>query len=214
MKKLILLLIVLFNLLVSCNLKKENKSTPHETFQKDNNQMQDFGQVILDGKIYPSIDNRTIDFINQSLPNNKDSLNFYFEVFRVILTRYNEKVPEIIFDRPNGELQDVTGKKLIHFINSKPDYFLEKYSDITSEEKRIVTQLIINELYFIQKNDLTNNIDSFINQIDKKIKFNSGEKTKNLNEIKVSLSKHAGKTKLSCGTLELKRILEERNNRK
>ena len=198
MKKLLQILFLTQFILLSCNSKTEKKAElkkpvsteslsqtikvseteKDKTVEIDTAKIKKYAQQILDNKIYPSDDNETFECINQLFAENQKDINFYFNVFRVIVKK------------SDGALSEAIGQYVMSFLRSNPDFFIEKYSEFDSDEKNKFVGFMAYEFYF-SETDYKTEINEYFAKVSNGIKSESETKTKTkfLTELKESVIK-------------------------
>jgi hypothetical protein len=157
---------------------KVSETEKDKTVEIDTAKIKKYAQQILDNKIYPSDDNETFECINQLFAENQKDINFYFNVFRVIVKK------------SDGALSEAIGQYVMSFLRSNPDFFIEKYSEFDSDEKNKFVGFMAYEFYF-SETDYKTEINEYFAKVSNGIKSESETKTKTkiLTEMKESVIK-------------------------
>ncbi len=203
MKKLLQIIFIAQFILLSCNLEKENKeesenSNLMEKVSNENSEVIDtnasepnesiriknYAQMILDNKIQPSDNDETFECIDQLYIENQNDLDFYFEVFRVIV------------DKSDGALSEVIGLHIMSLLKLYPDFFISKYSEFEPSEKMKYIDQISFEFYYSDDNYKTE-INNFFEKVTNHLVSKSKNQIEILAEIRSTVLK------------ETERILEE-----
>lgn len=200
MKTLLLILLLSQFILLSCNSKKEKETESEkpvitatyshvidnseieedEISKIDTTKIREYAQQILENKIVPSDNDETFECLNQLFVENQKDLNFYFNVFRVIVKK------------SDGALSEVIGQYIIRFLRSNPDFFIEKYSKFDSDEKDEFIGFMAYEFCFSDK-DYKTEISDFFAEVSTGIKSKSESKTKILSEMQELVTKETGR---------------------
>ena len=130
-----------------------------------------YAELILANEIYPSDDDETFECIKELFTNDKDDLEFYFKVFRVIVKK------------SDGALAEAIGLEIMNFIKFNPDFFLEQYSNFDLDEKNNFIGHIAYEFYFSEP-DHNAEINQYFDKVNSRIKLKTESKTKQLDTIK------------------------------
>ena len=156
-----------------------NASEPNESIRIKN-----YAQMILDNKIQPSDNDETFECIDQLYIENQNDLDFYFEVFRVIV------------DKSDGALSEVIGLHIMSLLKLYPDFFISKYSEFEPSEKMKYIDQISFEFYYSDDNYKTE-INNFFEKVTNHLVSKSKNQIEILAEIRSTVLK------------ETERILEE-----
>jgi hypothetical protein len=184
MKKLLPIIFLTQILLLSCNTTKENKTeSKKQTSEKiivenkkevkeikgktDLNQIKKYAKLILKNEINPSDNEETFECIEQILIKNQSELEFYFDVFRIIVKK------------SDGALSEMVGATIMDFIKFNPDFFIIQYSQFSAEEKNRFIDYLSYELYLSETK-----IDDYFLEVNSTIKLKTEPKIKQLNSIK------------------------------
>jgi hypothetical protein len=191
MKKLLQLILFIQFALLSCNSKTEKKTESkksystekvkqnrevneieeNKTVKVDTAKIKKYAQQILENKISPSDDDETFECMNQLLIENQKDLDFYFNVFRVIVKK------------SDGALSEVIGQYVMGLLKSKPDFFIEQYSEFKLEEQQRFIEFMAYEFYFTEPEHIAE-INQYFTEVNSRIKQNTEPKRKYLNSIK------------------------------
>jgi hypothetical protein len=188
MKKLLQIIFLVQFIFISCNKKSERKSDNEKVnFEKhltkeeviivkpksqiDTTAIRKYAELILKDEINPSDNDETFECIKQIFTNDKNNLEFYFKVFRVIV------------EKSDGALSEVIGLEIMNFIKYNPDFFIEQYSKFTLEEQQKFVGFIASEFYFTEP-EHNSEIDKYFNEVNSKIKQSTESNRKYLNTIK------------------------------
>ena len=137
----------------------------------DKTKIKKYAKSILDNKIYPSDDDETFECIRQIFTNEPTDLEFYFNVFRVIVKK------------SDGALAEAIGLEIMNFIKFNPDFFLEQYSNFELDEKNKFIGNIAYEFYFSEP-DHNTEIDKYFGEVNSRIKLKTEANLKQLETIK------------------------------
>ncbi|MBL7474108.1 hypothetical protein IS446_14975 [Robertkochia sp. 1368] len=142
-----------------------------------------YAKTILSGESYPSDNDETISCIDLLFSENTSDLEFYFEVFRVIV------------EKADGSLAEIMGSEIISFMEFKTSFFLDKYSEFELKEKERFINLMSYEFYFSEPDpieDIEIQFESFFSNL----KENEGQKKEGLKRMK-ELTKEATKIRIN-----------------
>jgi hypothetical protein len=207
MKILLQIICVVHIVFVSCNKEKENKGeienqnriqklsiekvksikeTVLEPIDEPSESMRIkyYAQMILDNKVQPSDNDETFEVIDQLFVENQNDLDFYFEVFRVIV------------DKSDGALSEVVGQYIMSFLKLYPDFFISKYSEFEESEKMKYVYQLSFEFYYSNGN-YKMEIINFFEKVTNRLISKSESQIEMLEEINIIVLK------------ETERILEE-----
>lgn len=178
MKKLFQILFLIQFILISCNKKSEEKSfTKKESeiikteSKIDSTKVREYAEAILKNEVYPTDNDETFECIKQMFTNEKDDLEFYFKVFRIIV------------EKSDGALSEAIGIEIMSFLKYNPDFFIEQYSEFKLEEKQKFIGFMASEFYFTEPNHNAE-IKQYFSEVSSKIKHSTELKRKYLNSIK------------------------------
>ncbi|WP_299116459.1 hypothetical protein [uncultured Winogradskyella sp.] len=188
MKKLLQILFLVQFVLISCekegekkadnkkvtiekSLTKEETKTVETEPKIDTTKIRTYAELILKNEIYPSDNDETFECIKQMFTKDKNDLEFYFKVFRVIV------------EKSDGSLSESIGLEIMNFIKFNPDFFIEQYSEFKLEEKQKFIEFMAYEFYF---NEPEHNaeINQYFTEVNSRIKQSTEPKRKYLNSIK------------------------------
>ncbi|TMM59313.1 hypothetical protein FEE95_07735 [Maribacter algarum] len=157
-------------------LPKGNEEAQVEKPKLNTTAIQKYAQLILENKVSPSDNNETFECLDQLFQENKKDLNFYFEVFRVIVKK------------SDGALSEVIGQYIVTFLRSYPNYFIERYTDFEFEEKMRFIDFMAYEFYFAGT-DFKVEINEFFAGINNAQNLDSDDQIRTLSEIKELVTK-------------------------
>jgi hypothetical protein len=185
-------MLFLFTILLSCKTEKEKeKVTKNQNITEtsseiidsnneilieaktlvDTTKIRSFAESILNNTAVPSDNDETFECLKQIFTTNRSDLEFYFNVFRVIVKK------------SDGALAEVIGLEIMNFLRFNPDYFIKQYSNFDLEEKNMFINHLAFEFYFTQP-EHNEEIDRFFQEVNLKLKSNTESKRKYLNSIK------------------------------
>ena len=195
MKKLLRILILVKFVFISCNEKNGKKTENKKVIvekqlikkeieiiktkakivetetQINKTQTRKYGKLILENKIYPSDNDETFECIKQLFTKDKNDLEFYFKVFRIIV------------QKSDGALSEVMGIEIMKFMEFNPDYFIEQYSKFEFDEKNRFIGHIAYEFYFSEP-EHNAEIERYFEKVNSKFELTTEPKRKYLNSIK------------------------------
>jgi uncharacterized protein YcfL len=188
MKKLLKILFLVQFVLISCNNKSEKKADKEKVIVEksltkeeiktikteskiDTTKIRKYAESILENEIYPSDNDETFECIKQIYTKDKNDLEFYFKVFRIII------------EKSDGALSEAIGIEIMNFIKYNPDFFIEQYAEFKLEEKRKFIGFMAYEFYFAEP-EHNEEIERYFNEVNLKFKKSTEPKRKYLNSIK------------------------------
>jgi hypothetical protein len=188
MKKLLQILFLVQFILISCEkkngkkadnkkveiekslTKKETKTLEIEP-KIDTEKIRKYAELILKNEIYPSDNDETFECIKQMFTKEKNDLEFYFKVFRVIV------------EKSDGALSEAIGLEIMNFIKYNPDFFIEQYSEFELEEKQRFIGFMAYEFYFTEP-EHNAEINQYFTEVNSRFEQSTEPKRKYLNSIK------------------------------
>ena len=164
---------LLYIILLSC---KDNKTCKRVTVteskvQIDTTNLREYAELILENKVAPTDDELTFECIAGLYTKDQSDLEFFFQVFRVIVKK------------SDGALAEVMGQEIMNFLIFNPDFFLEQYSEFGIDEKNSFIEHMAYEFYFTEP-DHIQEIDAFFKEINSRFKTSTEQKSNCLNSIK------------------------------
>ncbi|MFD0991018.1 hypothetical protein ACFQ1R_12995 [Mariniflexile jejuense] len=188
MKKLLQILFIVQFILISCKKKSEKKADKKEviiekSFTKEENkiienkpkvdttEIRKYAEAILNNEIYPSDNDQTFECIKQMFTKDKNDLEFYFKVFRVIV------------EKSDGALSEAIGLEIMNFLKFNPDFFIEQYSEFKLDEKQKFIGFMAYEFYFTEP-EHNAEINQYFSEVNLNLEQSTEPKRKYLNSIK------------------------------
>jgi len=95
-----------------------------------------FATGILNGTIEPTDNKKTFDYLNRLSESNKDSLNFYFDVYEVIL------------EKSDGALSEIMGQYTLDLIKFNPDFFTIRFEELEPSKQQKMISALAYEFHF------------------------------------------------------------------
>ncbi|MFI2743574.1 hypothetical protein ACG2LH_12600 [Zhouia sp. PK063] len=193
MKKIQLTLLLLLPLLFSCKDKTTLKTKEKEeissvdlnpsikSIEKEDDKVvvsdtlaiKHYATQILHNEMYPSDNDETAACIHQLFKQPQKELDFYFNVFRVIVKK------------ADGALAEGIGQEILQFFKLKPDYFIKKYSQFDTEEKNRFIGFMAFEFYYDSETAIT----TFFNTIRNSLTIKSDSAIEMITEMQNAVIK-------------------------
>ncbi len=118
-----------------------------------------YAKLILENKINPSDNVETFQCLKQLYTTNKNDLEFYFKVFRVIVKK------------SDGALSEIMATEIMDFMKFNPAFFIENYLKFDTNEKNRFIGFMAYEFYLMDPNSKKEMNEYFLS-INSKIKSN------------------------------------------